>query len=118
MPEKFKASEKKALVELNLLQQFLTDCCVVEGYDEKKKEHISTSWTDIGLAFKQFCKQQSIKPPTLSYTYYNGVFSRSQIKVVDNPMDPKYEKTTHKGKYALGMKLSSQMMEQIQYISK
>ncbi len=80
MPDKFRNSEKKALVELNTLAQFLSDNCEIEEYTEGDEFKTKITKTDLVKVFKDYCYKQSIKPQTFSYTYYNGVFSKNCIK--------------------------------------
>jgi hypothetical protein len=84
MPAKFRNSEKKALVELNTLAQFLSDNCEIEEYTEGVEFKTSIVKTDLVKVFKDYCYKQSIKVQPFSYTYYNGVFSKNCIKESKN----------------------------------
>jgi phage/plasmid-associated DNA primase len=81
IPEKFKASEKKALMELNSLMQYVTEFCEVEQSDDED-QNFTVLFKDFNLGFKEYCASQSIKPRTLNYSFYNGVFAKYQIKVI------------------------------------
>jgi hypothetical protein len=83
MPEKFKVSERKALLELNPLMAFVTAHCEVDTKPDKTFVQDFHSFTK---RFKEFCRRNSMRAPTLNYSYCNAVFAKFQIKIVDNPV--------------------------------
>jgi hypothetical protein len=83
MPAKFRQSEKKALVELNVLAQFVSDTCDIVEYTPGSDNCVTHA--DILAVFKDFCIKQSIKPPKFCYTFYNGVFAKNLIKETKTP---------------------------------
>jgi hypothetical protein len=110
IPEKFKQSEKKALLELNCLLQFVTEYCEIEQCSDDDEERIMVqSFNDFNKAFKEYCRRLSIRHRTLNYSFYNGVFAKYQIKVVDPIKNgDKYGQTA---KYILGLKLKEDALE-------
>ncbi len=82
MPDKFLKSEKKALVELNVLGQFLSDTCDVVEFKESPNNF--TTQADMLAVFQDFCRKQSIKPPKFVYTFYSGIFAKNLIKASTN----------------------------------
>lgn len=101
IPKKFKKSESKALLELNVLVSFLQKCCII---DQEKQKSSFTNWNEFCKCFKDYCKRNSIRPKTMNYTFYSGPFSKYQIKRVEvhaNKPDPFGQKST----YVLGARL-------------
>lgn len=112
IPHKFKQSEAKALKELNVLLAFIKDCADVDP-DPKQKSYFQ-SFKDFGKAFKNYCKQNSIKPQTLNYNFYNGVFAKYQVKLV-RPKNPKDDPFNQSQPYVLGLKLRDAALEDLQH---
>lgn len=107
LPPKFKKSEEKALLELNLLLAMMKDSCDLDPEPEKKT--YITTMKNFTKAYKNFCKRSSLKPKTMNYNYYSGVFSKYQIKVNSNPElnDPYGQKEA----YIIGLKLKDNAIE-------
>jgi phage/plasmid-associated DNA primase len=59
IPQKFKQSEAQALKELNVLMSFIKDCADIDP--ERKDKTYIQNFKDFGRAFKNYCKQNSIK---------------------------------------------------------
>ena len=111
MPDKFKKSERKALLELNCLLQFVQETCDVEGYDVAETDRVYTqSFADFNLAFKGYCKRLGLHHRSLTYNFYNGVFAKLQVSVVDPPPaggDPHGQIA----KYILGLRLREGILD-------
>jgi hypothetical protein len=99
MPQKFRNSEKKALVELNTLQGFLSECCEIDVYDEKSDSKSTTKSTDMIQVFKDYCTKQSIKTPKFCYTYYNSIFSKNLISTETIEGEDVFKGVSLKDKY-------------------
>jgi len=110
IPQKFKTSEQKALKELNVLMSFISDCAVVDP--EKTNKKFIQSFKDVAKAFKQYCISNSIRPKTLNYNFYNGVFAKYQISVV-RPLPTVPDPFGQDTPYVLGMRLNDQALATI-----
>jgi hypothetical protein len=115
IPEKFKQSEKKALLELNCLMQFVSEFCEIENcVDEDSKREMVQPFKDFNKAFKSYCKRIGIRQRQLNYTFYNGVFAKFQIIVV-KPGEGKQKKVVdpygQTARYILGLKLKPSALE-------
>jgi hypothetical protein len=111
MPAKFKLSEKKALLELNSLLQFVQEVCEVEGYDvqEEEREYVQ-AFAEFGGAFKAYCRRLGIQSQSLTYNFYNGVFAKLQVSVVDPPATGDVHGQT--SKYILGLRLKDGALDE------
>lgn len=107
MPDRFKVSEKKALLELNSLLQFVTEYCDIEqlGEGADAKQVLIQPFKEFNAAFRDYCKRLAIKSKTLNYSFYNGVFAKFQIVVVDPTRQDPYNQTS---KYIKGLRLKDQ----------
>ena len=105
IPDKFKKSEKKALLELNCLLQFVNDKCEVEECEVGAKHTMVQGFKEFQAAFRQHCKDSDIKSKTLNYTFYNGVFAKYQIQVVETKDIKPSDAYNQKLKYILGLRL-------------
>ncbi len=112
LPEKFRRSEQKALLEMNVLLSFLQDHCDI---DEKKDKSYHVKWSLFNKVYKEYIKRNSIEGRhTMNYTYYNGVFAKYQIKVRDAPKNPASDPFNCGSKYILGIKFKSQVLHEYQ----
>lgn len=107
MPPKFKKSEEKALLELNILLAMMKDSCDMDP-EPVNKTYVVTM-KNFTKAYKNFCKRSSLKTKVMNYNYYSGVFSKYQVKVNSNPdaQDP----FGMKEPYIIGMKLKDSALE-------
>lgn len=108
IPKKFKQSEAKALLELNILMAFIKDCAEV---DDKKDKDFIVDFRDLTKAFKMYCKRNSVKPKQLKYNFYNGVFAKYQIKVI-TPESTESDAFNKVLPYVLGLKLKPSALEE------
>lgn len=84
LPEKFKKSEKRALNELNALEQFIQNCCELKSHpDVNVCPEIAVSFDDFVTYFKKYCTQQSLRAPPMTYTYYAGVIAKNNVQRID-----------------------------------
>lgn len=111
IPAKFKQSEQKALLELNILMAFIKDCAEVDPKEEGEKDY-TAPFNNVVKAFKGYCKANSVKPKQFKYNFYNGVFAKFQIKVV-TPESADSDPHGMLTKYILGLKLKDSAMENL-----
>jgi hypothetical protein len=110
IPEKFKMSEKTALAELNCLLSFVVEFCALDPKTEGEKTY-HEGFKEFNQAFKEYCKRSSIKPRSLTYSFYNGVFAKHQVKVIV-PSEGKNGDFGYTSKYILGLKLKESAVVQ------
>ena len=112
LPDKFRNSEKKALMELNCLLSFVTSTCDIDEADPGNKTYIQP-FKAFNQCFKDFCKRGSIKPKALNYSFYSSVFAKFQI-TVEEPESKNDDPFGQDCKYILGLKLKDKVIEQMQ----
>jgi hypothetical protein len=111
MPSKFKASEKKTLLELNCLLQFVKDTCEVEGHEVQEEDRTYVQpFVDFGNAFKGYCRRLGLQSHPMTYTFYNGVFAKLQVSVVDPPGSG--DELGQTSKYILGLRLKETALDE------
>ncbi len=108
LPEKFKKSEQKALVELNVLMSFIKECCEIDEEGDKDKKSYVSVFSEFNKCFRLFCKRNSLKSKTLNYGFYSGVFSKYQLLVITPEPSDRLKQTE---KYILGIKLKDSAMQ-------
>jgi hypothetical protein len=82
LPQRFKDSEQKAILELNALMGFISEACDTETALEK------TLWVNcqkFNKAFKEFCINKGIRPQPLVHDMITPVFSKFRIYKVEKP---------------------------------
>ena len=109
LPHKFKKSEEKALLELNVLMSFIKECCDRDEQPEGKKTFFA-EMTVFNKCFKAFCRRNSLKPKTMNYSFYSGVFSKFQLKVIV-PESAAKDPFGQRDKYILGVKVKDNIIE-------
>ncbi len=102
LPPKFKASEQKALVELNALVAFIKECTDLDP--DSGHPTYTQDWKEFNACFKNFCHRNSIKHKPLSYNNYNGVFCKYQVSL-RQVVDPALDTFGHREPYILGLRL-------------
>jgi hypothetical protein len=105
IPEKFKAAEAKALLELNILMAFIKDCTDLDPMNHGKgQQTYIQNFGDFNKAFKIYCKKNSHKPKPLNYNFYTSVFAKHGITLV-KPAKASSDPFGQDGQYVLGLKL-------------
>lgn len=101
MPQKFHESEKKAILEMNALMAFITECCDVQPSATEKT--MITPCKEFSVAFKKFCQDRGISHQPLSHDMTTPVFSKQRIRKIERPKpDDPFAQTSS---YYLGVKL-------------
>ena len=116
MPVKFKLSEQKALLELNILVSMIKECCDQDPQDgnaANAKKYLTTMET-FTKAFKEYCRRNSIKAKTMNYNFYTGVFSKFHLKVIIPEVN---DPLGMKEKYITGIKLKDHILEQMNNVA-
>ena len=108
IPQKFRDSEQKALLELNILVAFIKDSCELDP--AHNNQTFITTMRDFTKAFKMFCKRTSVQVQTLKYNFCASVFSKYQIKVI-TPESNKKDQRGQTVQYLLGVKLKENSLE-------
>lgn len=122
LPKKFKMSEKKALLELDILGAFILNSChldqreYAEGDDDMDPLHSSLAKNDPYIisykvfckSFKEYCNRLSVKAQPLNYTFCNPVFTRYRCTHVESPAadDPLGQTES----YILGLRLKEEFL--------
>lgn len=107
LPEKFRDSEKRALLELNILVAFIQNCCVL---DEEEQKTMIQPFKEFNRGYKHYCITNSIKPKPLNYNSYNGVFAKYQVEVIEPKPDDPFGQTA---RYIKGLKLKDSIIEEL-----
>lgn len=110
IPDKFRDSEKKALLELNVLASFIKECCDVDPDPARTNGVYIANWKDFGKAFKAFCKRNSLNAKPLNYNFYSGVFCKINI-IVRTSENARTDQFGQLGMYVLGLKLKDSALE-------
>jgi hypothetical protein len=108
IPQKFRESEKKALLELNTLASFIKENCELETTPSNPKYF--APFKDFTKAYKAYCKRNSLLAKTLNYNFYSGVFCKINCKMIESPVaatDPFRQSAS----YIKGMKLKESALE-------
>jgi hypothetical protein len=110
IPEKFKAAEAKALLELNVLMSFIKDCADLDPNNNKGQQTYIQSFKDFSKAFKNYCKRTSYKHKPLNYNFYSSVFAKHGLKLV-KPEKASTDPFGQDSHYVLGLKLKDSALE-------
>jgi len=104
MPKRFKVAQERSLKELNTLWSFICDGCETDNQDDVHNEtRLTTSFAEFVSAFRVYCQNNNIRQQTMVYNYYNSVFAKMNIRVVDKP--DKDDEYGHTLKYIIGLRL-------------
>lgn len=103
LPAKFRESEKRALLELNILAAFMKENCEIDP-------KFIAPWKDFQKAYKMYCKRNSLVAHPLKYAFYSGVFCKTNCTVVENP-NPATDAFQQKASYVKGLKLKEAALE-------
>lgn len=106
MPPKFRESEKKALLELNILSSFIKDNCELEP--EPTKPSYFASFKEFTTAFKDYCKRNNHPNKTFNYSFYSGVFCKINCVVVEPKQNDPFQQTAN---YIKGLKLKDTALQ-------
>lgn len=109
IPAKFRESEKKALLELNVLAAFVKNCCDLEPNPNQPKYF--ADFKDFTKAFKAYCKRNSLQPKSLNYNFYSGVFCKINCKFVEAPANPALDPFHQKNAYVRGLRLKENALQ-------
>ena len=109
MPERFKDAEKEVAAALNILDTFISECCIL--HDEKKardKKHYqypAVEFQDFQEAYKAFRKSRDLPAETLSPQTCKNVFAMRHIKLENTTSQEDMIKYKVKGKFIKGLAL-------------
>ncbi len=112
VPDKFKQFEEKAMQELNVLLQFVSEYCEIEELEDEQQDRVYIQpFAEFNKAFAAYCRTRNMQKKQLTHNYMSGVFGRFQVLCVDPKVNDKYGQTQ---KYLLGLRLKTSALASLE----
>jgi energy-coupling factor transporter ATP-binding protein EcfA2 len=106
MPEKFKISERKALMELNVLLAIISTLCILDEAPRGQRTRFC-GWKEFQELYKDYCRAQNVPFRPLVYSFYSGVFSKYGLEKID-PKSAADDPFKQSASYLLGLSIKPQ----------